>query len=140
MVDEVLELEAGKKIVASKTMPESEELFTDHFPGFPVVPGVLLTEMMAQAGGKCLFAEDPERGIPILGRIKEATFRDWVPPGKKLLIHAEVSKSAAMYGSVKARVVMEDKTIANADLSFTFVPASRIGAADEVPEILSLEV
>ena len=75
MVDRVLSLDPGRSIVASKTMPETEELFRDHFPGFPVIPGVLLTEMMAQAGGRCLFAGDPEReasverseqGIPML--------------------------------------------------------------------------
>jgi 3-hydroxymyristoyl/3-hydroxydecanoyl-(acyl carrier protein) dehydratase len=57
MVDRILSMVPGKSIEAIKVMPPSEELFQDHFPGFPVVPGVLLTEMMAQASGKCLYAE-----------------------------------------------------------------------------------
>ncbi len=58
-VDEILELVPGKYIKASKTIGPDEDFFRDHFPGFPVVPGVLLTEMMAQAAGKCLDAETP---------------------------------------------------------------------------------
>ena len=57
MVDRIVSLEPGVSIEAEKTLDASEELFRDHFPGFPVVPGVLLTEMMAQAAGKCVDAE-----------------------------------------------------------------------------------
>ena len=52
LLDRVISLEPGRSIHAVKTMPEDEELFLDHFPGFPVVPGVLLVEMMAQAAGQ----------------------------------------------------------------------------------------
>ena len=139
MVDKVRSLEPGKRILASKTLDPSEDLFQDHFPGFPVVPGVLLTEMMAQAGGKCLFAGFPERGYPILVRIKDASFRGWVEPGQEIELQAEVTTSASAYATVKCHGVVEGKTICNADLFYTFLPAEKLGAETPTPEIFSIE-
>ena len=57
LVNRIIAMQPGVSIEAEMTLPAFEELFRDHFPGFPVVPGVLLTEMMAQGAGKCLNAE-----------------------------------------------------------------------------------
>ena len=128
MVDRILSLDPGKSIVASKTMPESEELFRDHFPEFPVIPGVLLTEMMAQAGGRCLFAGDPERGYPVLIRIKEAVFRSWAEPGQEIQLHAEVVTSAAAYASVQCHAEVGGKKICKADLSYSLLPTDTLAS------------
>ena len=125
LVDEILELEPGKLIRAVKTFDPGEELFRDHFPGFPVVPGVLLTEMMAQAAGKCLNAESPSRGLAILARLKSATFRDWVLPGQKAGIFCEIRTSRAQFATANGHVEIEDRRVCTAELFFTFVPASR---------------
>ena len=90
LVDRILALEPGKSIRAEKTLAPDEELFRDHFPGFPVVPGVLLTEMMAQAAGKCLDAERRSRGKPMLAQIRTASFRECVRPGETAEIVATV--------------------------------------------------
>jgi 3-hydroxyacyl-[acyl-carrier-protein] dehydratase len=90
LLDRIISLEPGRSIHAVKTMPADEELFLDHFPGFPVVPGVLLVEMMAQAAGKCLHTGDTDRGLAMLGKINSATFRDWVRPGQLIDVFAEV--------------------------------------------------
>ena len=58
LVDRILEMIPGQRIKATKAVAMDEDFFQDHFPGFPVVPGVLLTEMMGQAAGKCLEAEN----------------------------------------------------------------------------------
>jgi 3-hydroxyacyl-[acyl-carrier-protein] dehydratase len=139
MVDAVSELEPGVRIVASKTLPGDEELFQDHFPGFPVVPGVLITEMMAQAGGKCLFAGDPDRGIPVLARVREAVFRTWIAPDQEVVLECEVSKDSKLLASVKAKALVAGKVVANADLSYAFVKPGDQGFPDTIPEILSLE-
>ena len=79
-VDQIIALDPGRSIKAVKNVSETEDYFQDHFPGFPVVPGVLLTEMMAQAAGKCLDSERKPRGRAMLAQIKSASFREWVGP------------------------------------------------------------
>ena len=90
LLDRIVSMEPGRCIHAVKTLAKSEELFLDHFPGFPVVPGVLLLEMMAQASAKCLHAEETDRGYSMLGQVNSATFREWVRPGQIVDIYANV--------------------------------------------------
>lgn len=122
LVDEILELTPGREIVAQRRIAPDEEYFRDHFPGFPVVPGVLLTEMMAQAAGKCLYAEDPARGIPMLVKIAAANFRDWARPGELAILRGRIRSSRPEYATVDCRVEIEDRQIADAQLFFTFLP------------------
>lgn len=103
LVDEILEMTPGRNIRAVTTLSPDEELFDDHFPGFPVVPGVLLTEMMAQAAGKCLLAEDPARGRPMLAQIKAASFRTWVRPGEKITLIGEIRASRPQFATAACR-------------------------------------
>ncbi len=135
LVDEILELRPGSEIKAVKTMQPEEELFRDHFPGFPVVPGVLLTEMMAQAAGKCLFAGDPLRGRPILAKIDSATFRDWVKPGQRLVICAQIRTSRAQVATAECHIDAEERRVAESRLLFTFIPHARF-APDYRDEVL----
>ena len=94
-VDRILRLEPGRTIEAERVFPGDLDFFRDHFPGFPVVPGVLLTEMMGQAAAMCLNAENPEkgRGRAILAQIRSASFRDWVRPDELISIKAEIRTS-----------------------------------------------
>ena len=78
LVDSIVSLSPGTEISAVRLIREDEDYFADHFPGFPVVPGVLLTEMMAQTAGKCLDAERRPRGKAMLAKIVSASFRQWV--------------------------------------------------------------
>lgn len=122
LIDEIVELDPGAHIIAMKRMPADEELFKDHFPGFPVVPGVLLTEMIAQAAGKCLDAEDSERGKPMLVRIKSASFHRWVLPDENAVIHVSVKKSQAHYATIDGHILVQDELACKAELFFGFVP------------------
>src|SRR5512143_2586644 len=97
LVDRIHELDPGKRIIASKTLPASEELFRDHFPGFPVVPGVLLTEMMAQAAGKCLNAQRLPRGNAMLVEVRNAKFRRWVRPDETIILHAQIERDQGQF-------------------------------------------
>ena len=134
LVDEILEMRPGHSIRAAKFVSPDEDYFRDHFPGFPVVPGVLLTEMMAQTAGKCFDAENPQRGKSMLARITAANFRDWVRPGQTAQIYGEVSKSRPQFGLAKCRIEIENRIVCSAELLFSFVLMEKIspGYRDEV--------
>jgi 3-hydroxyacyl-[acyl-carrier-protein] dehydratase len=135
LVDEILALDPGKTIHGVKTLGADEDVFRDHFPGFPVVPGVLLTEMMAQTAGKCLDAADRARGKAMLVQIRKASFRCWVRPDERIDIHAEVVSNAEAYATALCHVDVNDSEVARADLMFSFVPHSQL-AADYHDEVL----
>ena len=136
LIDEVLELEPGRRIQALKRIAPDEDYFADHFPGFPVVPGVLLTEMMGQAAAKCLYADAPERGRPMLAQIKSASFRDWVGPGAEVLLAAEIQTSRTQFATASCRAEVDGRVVSSAELLFTFLPAAKFadGGRDEVLE------
>ena len=136
LVDRILELDPGKRIVATKTLRSEEELFRDHFPGFPVVPGVLLTEMMAQAAGKCLDAERNPRGKAMLGKILSANFKRWVAPDETVVITARIESNRNDYATAKCHVEVGGKKASSAEMFFVFVPMEKFapGYVDEVLE------
>ena len=136
LVDKIYELEPGRRVKASKQLPADEEIFRDHFPGFPVVPGVLLTEMMVQAAGKCLDAEGTHPGLAVLGKILSATFRSWVRPGEEAIIHAEISQNRSRYATANCFIEVDGKKVCSAELFFAFAPYEQFAAEsrDEVLE------
>jgi 3-hydroxyacyl-[acyl-carrier-protein] dehydratase len=135
LIDEILELVPGKYIRGVKHIDPGEDYFRDHFPGFPVVPGVLLTEMMAQTAGKCLDMEDLNRGKSMLVRINVANFRGWVRPGETATIIANISLSQPQIATALCRVEIGERKVASADLVFSFVPSTQF-APDYRDEVL----
>lgn len=125
-VDEIRELVPGRSIRAVKRIAADEPYFRDHFPGFPVVPGVLLTEMMAQTAGKCFDAERRPRGKAMLARIRQASFRRWVGPGAAADIAADVTLNRELYGTAAARIDVAGQLICTAELFFSFVPLTQL--------------
>ncbi len=128
LLDRIVSLAPGAAIEAARTVRPDEDYFRDHFPGFPVVPGVLLTEMMAQAAGKCFDAERRARGKAMLAKILSASFRQWVRPGDQLAIYASVTANDERYATADCRVEVGGGTAAQAKLFFSFLPAATLAA------------
>lgn len=123
LVDRVLEMEARKRIVALKCVTINEPYFMGHFPGRPVVPGVLLIEGMAQAGGLLLFNEVPDRESKLLyfAAIDEARFRRPVVPGDQIRYELEVLKLRSAYCKLVGKALVDGEVAAEAVLTSVMV-------------------
>lgn len=127
LVDAIVGLEPGRSVHAQRTWPAELEIFADHFPGMPVVPGVLLTESMGQAAARCIEAAEPQRGKAMLVQIRNAIFRRWVRPGELVDLRAEVKALGASYATVVCRAETGGALAAEAELMFSFVPWDAVG-------------
>ena len=123
LVDRVLEMEPKKRIVAIKNFTVNEEFFAGHFPGHPVVPGVLLVEAMAQVGGILLMHDDPdrERKLLLFMSIERARFRKPVVPGEQVRLEAEVIRLKANHCKLSGRVLVDGQLAAEAVISSAMV-------------------
>ena len=128
LIDRVLEMEPKKRIVAYKNFTINEEFFNGHFPGHPVVPGVLLVEAMAQAGGILLMHDDPdrERKLLLFMSIERARFRKPVVPGDRVTFEAEVIRLKANHCKLAARALVDGNLHAEAELLSTTVDRESI--------------
>lgn len=119
LVDRVIEVEPGKRIVARKNVTANEPHFTGHFPDNPIMPGVLQLEMLAQAGGAMLLMLEKNQGrLALLAGIEKARFRRPVVPGDVLEIEVEVVQTRGDMGWVKGLARVDGKTVCEAQISF----------------------
>ncbi|MDY7094653.1 MAG: 3-hydroxyacyl-ACP dehydratase FabZ [Acidobacteriota bacterium] len=125
LVDRVLEMEPGKRIVALKNVTINEEFFVGHFPNHPVMPGVLIIEAMAQAAGVLLVADLEDRASKLLYfmGIDRARFRKPVVPGDQLRFEIEVLRLRNTFCKVDAKALVDGKLVAEAVLSSGIVDA-----------------
>ena len=122
LVDRVLEVEEGKRAVGLKNVTFNEPFFIGHFPDHPIMPGVLIVEMMAQAGAVMLLGSPGYQGkLPYLAGIEKAKFKKPVLPGDTLIAEVEMIKSRGMVGWVKATARVGDTIVCEAELSFALV-------------------
>jgi len=124
LIDRVLEIEPKRSIVAIKNFTINEEFFQGHFPEHPIVPGVLLVEAMAQAGGILLLHDDPQREQKLLyfGAIERARFRRPVVPGDQVQFQIEVLRLKSTHAKLAAKAIVDGAVHAEAELLSTFVP------------------
>jgi 3-hydroxyacyl-[acyl-carrier-protein] dehydratase len=119
LIDEIVEMEIGKKITAKKYIKEDDFWFKGHFPEKPVVPGVLLVEMLAQAGAVAMLSMDEHKGkIGFLGGVDKAKFRRMVVPGDVVTLEVEIIKIKGPVGIGKAVASVDGEKAVTAEISF----------------------
>ena len=118
LVDKVLHLEPGKSVSAIKNVTINEPFFVGHFPGKPVVPGVLLLEIMAQAGGFLVLhsIEEPNKKLIYLSSIKSAKFKEIAKPGDQLLIKAKLDKFKLGTCKIISSIYVDNRLITECEL------------------------
>jgi 3-hydroxyacyl-[acyl-carrier-protein] dehydratase len=119
LIDEIVEMEEGKRVVAIKYVKEEEYYFKGHFPQEQVMPGVLIVEALAQAGAVAILSMEEHRGkIAYFGGIKEAKFRQKVFPGDTLRLEVELERLRSKAGFGKAVAYLGDKVACQCEIMF----------------------
>ncbi len=133
LLDRVLEVEPKKKIVALKNVTINEPFFAGHFPGTPIMPGVMIVEAMAQAGAVLLLTEieDRDQKLIFFTGIERARFRRPVVPGDQLRIEVEVLAWRRIAGRMEGKCFVDGKLVTEATLSCAVVDRDRTKASGQ---------
>ena len=119
MIDRVLEMEAGKSVVAEKTLTGEEDFFKGHFPGNPVMPGVLIIEAMAQAGTVAVLSMEEFKGkIGYFAGINKARFKRKVRIGDTLTLKVEITKIKMGIGYGEGTAMVDGQLACSAEIVF----------------------
>ncbi len=131
LLDRVIEIERRQRIVALKNVTINEPFFQGHFPGFPIMPGVLMVEAMAQAGGALLLTEIPDRDskLMVFTGIERARFRRPVTPGDQLKIEVSVLAWRTTAVRMEGKAYVGDKVAAEAVITCRLIPRSTSSGA-----------
>lgn len=123
LIDRVVAFDhTGRTIQVEAQVPAANTIFEGHFPGLPLMPGVLLIEAMAQSSGWLLIGLNGFTRMPFLAAVKEAKLRTFVTPAQTLLITAGLVHEGSGYGVTKAEIKVAGKAVCGAELTFRTVP------------------
>ena len=123
LIDRIVDLNIGEKtITVEAQVPQQNTIFEGHFPGYPLLPGVLLIESMAQTSGWLLIARMKFERMPFLAMVKEAKMRGFVNPGDLLTIEAKVEHEGSGFAVTSAKVRVGKELKCSADLTFRQIP------------------
>jgi 3-hydroxyacyl-[acyl-carrier-protein] dehydratase len=119
LIDRIVELDLdARTLKAHAQVPHTSTIFEGHFPGRPLMPGVLLIESMAQASGWLIIGLTKFERMPFLAAVKEAKLRTFVPPGQVLTLTAGIVHEGSGYAVTKAAVEADGKTVADSEITF----------------------
>ena len=123
LIDRIADLDVGKRtITVEAQVPQTSTIFEGHFPGYPLMPGVLLIEAMAQTSSWLLIALLKFERMPFLAGVKEAKMRDFVTPGELLTIDASLVHDGSGFAITEAKIRAGGKLKCNATLTFRHTP------------------
>ncbi len=123
LIDRIVELNLTERTIRTEaTVPLTSSIFEGHFPGRPLMPGVLLLEAMAQTSGWLIIALSRFERMAFLASVKEAKLRHFITPGSHLSISATLEHDGSGYAVTKATIVAEGKMACDAEITFRVVP------------------
>ncbi|MBO8168474.1 MAG: 3-hydroxyacyl-ACP dehydratase FabZ [Thermoanaerobacteraceae bacterium] len=119
LVDKIVELEEGKRVVGLKNVTINEPFFQGHFPGYSVMPGVLIVEAMAQVGAVGILSMPKHKGkLVFFTGIDRAKFRKQVVPGDQLRMEVEIESLRRQFGKGRGKAFVGDQLVAEAEIKF----------------------
>src|SRR4029079_13707094 len=122
LIDRIIDLHLNDLTIhADATVPTESTIFEGHFPGRPLMPGVLLIESMAQASGWLVIARTRFEKMPFLAGVKKAKLRTFVTPGQALAVSAKLVHEGAGYAVTEAEIAIDGKTVCDAEITFRVV-------------------
>jgi 3-hydroxyacyl-[acyl-carrier-protein] dehydratase len=122
LIDRIVELEEGKRAVGIKNVSINEPFFQGHFPGYPVMPGVLIMEAMSQVGAVAILKQPENVGkLGVFAGIDNARFRQQVRPGDQLRIEVEILGYKGNIGRGRGRAMVGDKLAAEGEMLFALI-------------------
>lgn len=135
MIDRIDEIVPGERASAVKGVTLAEDYFEDHFPKFPVVPGVLVVEALAQVSGKLIeltvFEERKLWPFPVLSMVRNAKFRRFIKPGEQIKLEASIAEIREESAVTKCKASVDGKTTTDVELLFVFDPEGLSNALDQ---------
>jgi len=147
LIDRIVDLNLGDRTISSEAIvPTESTIFEGHFPGYPLMPGVLLIEAMAQTSGWLIVAMNRFERMAFLAQVKDAKFRTFVTPGQQMLVSARVVHEGSGYAVTEASITIGGKAVCDASLTLRVLDfpneevskrmretALRIGFSSEAP-------
>ena len=122
LIDRIVDLNLADKTIRTEArVPTASTIFEGHFPGFPLMPGVLLIEAMAQTSGWLVIGLTKFTRMPFFAAVKEAKLRSFVTPGQKLSVTASIVHEGSGFAMTKAAIRHDGKLICGAELTFRVV-------------------
>lgn len=122
LVDKILELEVGKKAIGIKNVSVNEPFFQGHFPEYPIMPGVLIVEAMAQVGAVAMMSMEENKGkLGVFAGIDKVRFKKEVRPGDTLKMEVEMVSIRRNIGKANARAYVSEELVCSGELMFALV-------------------